>query len=132
MTSLLLHPLPGWNSTLNAISFELPVAFSDVIVGALTSPTAHTVVVAAGEVCAPGSFMSLTATTLMETCCSEYPMSRDAEVDGASTVTGLAPVALTVYCSMLRPFVLDGLFHVTSAVPFEKVALTPDGAPGAP
>ena len=28
---------------------------------------------------------------------------------------------------MLRPFVLDGSFHVTCAVPFEKVALTPDG-----
>ena len=50
----------GSNLTLNAISFEFPVAFSDVIVGALTWSTAHTVVVAAGEVCASGSFVSLT------------------------------------------------------------------------
>ena len=56
----------------------------------------------------------------------------DVEVDGASTLTGSAPSALTVYCSMLRPFVSDGSFHVTCAVPFEKVALTPVGASGAP
>ena len=124
--------MPGWNWTLNAISFEFPVASSDVIVGALTWSTAHTVVVAAGEVCASGSFVSLTAVTLMETCCSECLRLMDVEVDGALTSTGSAPVALTVYCSMLRPFVLDGAFHVTCALPFEKVALTPDGAPGAP
>ena len=80
---------------MNAISFEFPVALSDVIVGALTWSTAHTVVVAAGEVCAPGSFVSLTALTLMETCCSEYPMSSEVEVSGALTRTGLAPPALT-------------------------------------
>ena len=101
------------------------MAFSDLIVGALTSSTAHTVVVAAGEVCASGSFVSLTALTLMETCCSECLSLIDVEVDGASTLTVSAPVALTVYCSMLRPFVSDGLFHVTRAMPFEKVALTP-------
>ena len=108
------------------------MAFSDVIVGALTSSTAHTVVVAAGEVCASGSFVSLTALTLMETCCSECLSLIDVEVDGASTLTGSAPSALTVYCSMLRPFVLDGSSHLTCAMPFEKVALTPVGASGAP
>ena len=72
------------------------MAFSDLIVGALTSSTAHTVVVAAGEVCAPGSFVSFTATTLMETCCSECLSLNDVEVDGALTSAGSAPSALTV------------------------------------
>lgn len=47
------------------------MALSDVIVGALTWSTAHTWWLSPRARCAPGSFVSLTAVTLMETCCSE-------------------------------------------------------------